>query len=780
MKKRTILLLSLLVSVTALFGQSKVVVVEEITGTWCSWCPRGDIYGQELLHDYPGQAVFISVHSGDAMEYTDYINALGLTGLPSGKIDRTGLSIMQPANLASEISPFLAQTAPANISVSTTWDSVTRNVTMIITATMTANLSGDFRLAGVVTEDAITGPSPDYDQSNSYSGGTNGPMGGYEMLTNPVPADLMVYNHVARHIAGGFLGDAGSLPANMVIGQSYSYTYSWTVPAGYNEDNIEVIGMMINVSDGSIVNAGKSNYLPGYANGKPFFHSSPYEYAALGLQYNYYIIAHDPENDSMDISISSGPSWLNVISLANGKTRLSGIPPALGNYPVSLSVTDGNWNVFQDFTLVVSAMGQDWVQVGAPGFSNSPATFLDLHFDAQGTPYAISAIYSTSSAQLYKYQNNQWTAFGPALNPVNPYALGMYVAADGTPYVAYNGKALKMVNNTWNQIGANYSTNQLMYTDIIIAGDGSPHVVVFDISSGTGAAFKYDGTSWISTSPLGGQGVWNKMTLDNNGNPVVIYGTDGSNIAYSQVSQYNGTGWQVVGGGYIEPSEQTYYDHDVTVSQSGQMYAALIKGTSGQELNVYQLVMGSWTLLADNLGGGSAGSCKIEASTDGKIIVSYLDGTNSGRVSAKMYDGTSWQYLGIPGFTSISMKQELELDNQGIPYVAYRDGDLNSSLSVKKFVDLTTSSPEFSTTPAVLSIYPNPNRGIFTVTYSAGTQYQIMDILGRTVDSGELNQDFQNHKATQQLNIAPLTEGVYLIKILGGSGTNSIKFTKKN
>ena len=122
-------------------------------------------------------------------------------------------------------------------------------------------LSGNYALAGIVVESGITGPPPSYDQSNSYSGGDEGPMGGYEDLPNPVPATRMVYNHVGRHLLGGYNGDAASLPMTLEDGQTYSHTYSYTLPEGFNEEYVYVVGLMINQSTGEILNAGGSTIL---------------------------------------------------------------------------------------------------------------------------------------------------------------------------------------------------------------------------------------------------------------------------------------------------------------------------------------------------------------------------------------------------------------------------------------------------------------------------------------------------------------------------------------
>lgn len=38
----------------------KVVLVEEGTGTWCQYCPRGEVYSRELHKKYPGKYMYLA------------------------------------------------------------------------------------------------------------------------------------------------------------------------------------------------------------------------------------------------------------------------------------------------------------------------------------------------------------------------------------------------------------------------------------------------------------------------------------------------------------------------------------------------------------------------------------------------------------------------------------------------------------------------------------------------------------------------------------------------
>lgn len=56
----------------------KKVWVEEATGTWCGWCPRGEVYMNYLYAKYPEHFVGIAVHQKDPMECKDWIGQQGM------------------------------------------------------------------------------------------------------------------------------------------------------------------------------------------------------------------------------------------------------------------------------------------------------------------------------------------------------------------------------------------------------------------------------------------------------------------------------------------------------------------------------------------------------------------------------------------------------------------------------------------------------------------------------------------------------------------------------
>lgn len=246
-----------LVSNPVVPAPGKVVVGEEATGTWCTWCPRGTVYMDKYKEDFGPFWAGIAVHNGDPMANSVYDAGVGtmISGYPSSLVDRN--PEVDPSAMSTDFYARLQIAPTAIITNAYTWNATTRVLEVTVTADFQMAADNNYKLACVITEDGVTGTGSGYDQVNAYAGGSNGVMGGFEVLPNPVPASQMVYDHVARGIEPSFEGDASSFPAVVNVGEQHSRTYSFTLDAGWNENNMEIIGMII-APNGMIDNAGKT------------------------------------------------------------------------------------------------------------------------------------------------------------------------------------------------------------------------------------------------------------------------------------------------------------------------------------------------------------------------------------------------------------------------------------------------------------------------------------------------------------------------------------------
>ena len=224
------------------------VFAEEATGTWCQWCPRGDVFMNLMAERYPDHFVGIAVHNGDPMVVSEWDSGLpsfpGFSGYPSVIFDRT--TIIDPSQLEPNVAANL-QLAPESTSEHwATFDEASRELTVTVATTFAEQAIGDYRLVVGLTEDGVMGSSSAYAQSNAYAGGGNGVMGGYENLPNPVPASIMVYNHTSRALFTPFSGLQNAFSANVIVSPgTYENTFSYVIPAGYNIENMHIVSAVL-------------------------------------------------------------------------------------------------------------------------------------------------------------------------------------------------------------------------------------------------------------------------------------------------------------------------------------------------------------------------------------------------------------------------------------------------------------------------------------------------------------------------------------------------------
>lgn len=241
--KKHFLLLSLIITALSLTAQRNVLV-EELTGTWCQYCPGGIYYGDSLSHAYDN-VYFVAVHTIDAMGNEEYATHTGLTSAPAANIGRKHMNKSFDKWFETTLAYMNDGQEQSTVDVSATFEPGSRVVNITVSATAKSNMGGNYRFAAIVVEDAITGPAPHYNQANNYSGSSYY-VGGFESLPNPVPAERMAYDHVGRHLISDFDGAEGSFPSSLNAGQTATYEFSYTLPEEYNEDYVRIIGLLVN------------------------------------------------------------------------------------------------------------------------------------------------------------------------------------------------------------------------------------------------------------------------------------------------------------------------------------------------------------------------------------------------------------------------------------------------------------------------------------------------------------------------------------------------------
>ena len=243
----------------ASFIPTKRVVFEEAGGTWCPWCPEGIVAMETIEQNYPLTAIPIAVHNGDIMTNTLYDASLNMPTYPSARIDRkieaTGMGGVNATKFMEYYADRINVFSPVEINADAIFDPSTRDITITLQGEFAIDLAGDYRFNAVILEDDV-GP---YNQNNNFTNwqpNVIAPLSGINFSTSPNPVSIK-FDHVARDILGGFDGSIGSLPSTIITGATHTYQYTHTLPSNHNENNIHVVGMVIDNNTGEILNGVK-------------------------------------------------------------------------------------------------------------------------------------------------------------------------------------------------------------------------------------------------------------------------------------------------------------------------------------------------------------------------------------------------------------------------------------------------------------------------------------------------------------------------------------------
>lgn len=232
------------------------VLIEEGTGNWCMYCPRGQYGLQTLREKYGTQVIDIAVHSGDPMEVKEYINGVApfysAAGLPHCVMDRTFHG--DPYYAVEELFQKAAAEAPVGKIKCEASLSPEKEISIKATAEFAKAIEADiYNLVFMVVEDGVTG----YPQSNFYSGGKE-VIGDLANLPDPI-VDY-VYANVARAIYPSFSGDTEAFTSAIEKRVPFEVNRKYPLPGSVkNVSNVKVVATIMEAKSGKIVNSAETH-----------------------------------------------------------------------------------------------------------------------------------------------------------------------------------------------------------------------------------------------------------------------------------------------------------------------------------------------------------------------------------------------------------------------------------------------------------------------------------------------------------------------------------------
>ena len=228
---------------------NRVVLLEEFTGKGCTQCPKGSREIENLLTLFPDNLVVVSIHAGPfanpasypllgpndlrAPQSQDLFNLLSpVLFYPTGAVNRTPVIGDMQLSLnqwASAISSHLETEPAIDLSIERNYIPDTRELEVTVSGIGKQPLSGDIRLSIMLTESNIIDAQDDLE-----AGG-------------------IVLDYVHRHVLRDMMTPSHGITLfnSISTGQTFNQTFTTTIPAEWNADNMEIIAFVSNVQGSS-------------------------------------------------------------------------------------------------------------------------------------------------------------------------------------------------------------------------------------------------------------------------------------------------------------------------------------------------------------------------------------------------------------------------------------------------------------------------------------------------------------------------------------------------
>lgn len=233
---------------------NRKVLIEDFTGQRCVNCPAATLEIEKLQEQYGHDNIIaVGIHSGPlgfkgtatllglATELGDeYYNHWGISYQPLGMVNRTGKQDYQ--QWAAKVSEYIKQKAGMQLSLSSSYDSESREATIQVEALGT-NGATQGRLQLWVLEDSIVAMQLRYNEVDKPTSG---------QLTDRE----YVHHHVLRAAVNGTWGDDFSLAE----GETRSLSYRFTADASWRPEHLSVVAFVYN--DNGVVQVEKVSILP--------------------------------------------------------------------------------------------------------------------------------------------------------------------------------------------------------------------------------------------------------------------------------------------------------------------------------------------------------------------------------------------------------------------------------------------------------------------------------------------------------------------------------------
>ena len=245
------------------------VFMEEFTGMWCGWCPRGFVALEKIAQVYGDKVTRVAAHSQDALECKEYSKIIQTTvaGFPNAHLDRTAMGIdpwygksQLEFGIKDDIDKCMAIAPVAEIIAQPTVDGDILKAGADVKFLYTGDAS-KYAIGFVVTEDGMENNK--WSQTNNYAQFKGQGIEEAEPLFEPwvngkSQRKGVIFNEVVIAAKGMENGISGSVPASVTEDASNVFVQEFDLSKYkkiMDREKLNLAVVLFDTTTGQVVNS---------------------------------------------------------------------------------------------------------------------------------------------------------------------------------------------------------------------------------------------------------------------------------------------------------------------------------------------------------------------------------------------------------------------------------------------------------------------------------------------------------------------------------------------
>ena len=372
----------------------------------------------------------------------------------------------------------------------------------------------------------------------------------------------------------------------------------------------------------------------------------------------------------------------------------------------ALSVTEGNFDTSGGTTVV--ATEANFFENGTLSGTGTLSGVVNMNLDSTLDPGVSPGILTVTGDLTLDNSNNTFEVGGTTpgtehdqlivngtvtiVSGTSLDLLGGYANADGDLIVLISNDGTDPISGTFTGLeeGDEVSIGAFTGTITYTGGDGNDLVLVGETTVIEPPIVERDwkalGPDELNQPSLNG-GQYADMALGPNDLPYVV----SVNFLQIDVRRFNGNSWEAVGPPIENISLNRFRAEytSIAISNTGVPYVLFVDQSdrfgSARRLNVKRYNGSIWEDVGP-IGFGTGFQPDLAIDNNGVPYVVYREDDSQGKASVQRFNGLNWEYIGSPSFSENTISvPRIAIDAFNVPYVSYKDNGYSLRMTVEKF-----------------------------------------------------------------------------------------------